>query len=210
MRLIVIVRIPVSVQPPRHPQPANLDPVGLGKYRLPRRRRIVAGPGKLEAYLLQVFAALSKPGPSLVHHVIVCERHNLDPTRLQRLGQLHRRVKQERLRPMRVFRRNRRFKVHKPEVCSLKHVRHIAEQRRPPRLAIARCRSRRPHRLMRNHIPRHGKDYLRQVVRIRSSHRGCAVAGSQNGKQCGADGKTDADHGKRPPMLAQNAAQLSR
>ncbi len=210
VRLIVLVRIPVAVQPARHAQPTHLDSVGLGNHRLPRRRSIVRRAGKLQADLFQMFAALDKSRPPLVHHVVVGKRNNLDPARLQRLGKLHRRVEEERLGPVRVLGRHRCLKIHESKVRALKDVRHVPKQRRPSWLTVARRLGRRAHRLMRNHIARHSKGYLRQVVRIRRDHRRCAVARSAGGQKGRSNQCANAHGRQRTPALTHNAFQHLR
>ena len=97
MWLVVLVRVAISIQPASHSQPAHLDAVGLDHQRLPRLRSGVARPHKLQPDLPQVITGFSESGPSLVHHMVVGKRHDLDPVGLQRLWQRHRRVKHERL-----------------------------------------------------------------------------------------------------------------
>ena len=85
---------------------------------------------------------------------------------------------------MRVRRRHRRLQVHKPEVRALKHVRHIAEERRPPLFALT-CRGRSlPDSLMWDHVSRHRNAHPRQIVRV-GSDDGCGVVDGSEGDEEG-------------------------
>jgi hypothetical protein len=82
MRQLVLVRIAIAIQPPRHPQPAHLDAVGLGNHRLPALLCRISGARKQQPHLAQVFARLRKSRPPLIHRVVVGKRNDLDPAGL--------------------------------------------------------------------------------------------------------------------------------
>ncbi len=166
---------------------------------------------KLEASLFQVFAALNEPRPPLVHHMVVRERHNLDPARPSACGALRlARSKSERRVPcMNAPAQPGVSRFHKSKVRSLRHVPATSpEQRRPPRLAIARCGSRSPHCLMRESTsPATAKLTCARSVdmSVRPPQRGSSGRDRRTAGSAAPARKTYADHGKRPPAFTQNA-----
>ena len=77
------------------PSQPTLMPLASVNDRLKGLRGGVAAAGEKEAGLAEVVTGLGKPGPALIHDVVVGEGDDLDAAGLERLGQGDRSVEHE-------------------------------------------------------------------------------------------------------------------
>ena len=113
---------------------------------------------------------------------------------------------------MRMRRRDRSFHVDEAEIRAVKHIAYVAEQRAPTRGVGRVCSgsssSGGAHRLVRDHIPGHGKADLSEFVRI-GDDDGCGPAGVRGGQQACAecDCREEQSAARQTPMFAENENQ---
>jgi hypothetical protein len=176
MRLVVLVRIPVPIQPPRHPQPAHLDPVRLGNHRLPLLLDRIARPRKQQPSAFRCSRVSVNPAHPWSMTWLFAKLTILIPLAFSPSSSATGASNMKGLLPFECSGATGVSRFTNPKSARSK-TSATSENSAPPPLRIGRISRlqcilrRRPHRLMRNHVPRHGKLHLSQIVRIRRNHR---------------------------------------